>query len=153
MMSRLSLRLCLVALLFASSSAYTPVNPNGKSRRGGASSPSSSSSSRSSPPNMIAQKMLKTVGTEQERGKSMRLSNSVLAGCDTLPSFQTAHGILSPETVSRMNENTRNNRVSNEAVSTFLKTYQQSGPMSCLHMLSDPEILPHLTKAMRDIAQ
>jgi hypothetical protein len=24
--------------------------------------------------------------------------------------------------------------------------------MSCLEMLSDPDVLPHLTKAMRDIA-
>jgi hypothetical protein len=100
---------------------------------------------------MIAQKMLKTVGAEQERGSKWRLSNSVLASCDTLPSFPTAHGILSPETVSRMDELTNGGR-GNEAVSTFLKTYRQNGPMSCLAMLSDPEILPHLTKAMRDIA-
>jgi hypothetical protein len=100
---------------------------------------------------MTAQNMLKTVGAEQERGSCWKLSHSVLASCDTLPSFPTAHGILSPETVSRMNEMTSGGH-GNEAVSMFLESYRRNGPMSCLEMLSDPEVLPHLTKAMRDIA-
>jgi len=66
------------------------------------------------------------------------------------PLPNAAHGILSPETVARMDENTANGR-SNPAVEDFLKTYRRKGPMSCLEMLSDPEILPHLTQAMRDI--
>ena len=61
-----------------------------------------------------------------------------------------AHGMLSPEIVNRMDENTVNGR-SNPAVGKFLHTYRRKGPMSCLEMLSDPEILPHLTQAMRDI--
>ena len=69
-----------------------------------------------------------------------------------MPSSNTAHGILSPETVSRMDENTLANGRSNPAVEEFLSRYRRTGPMSCLEMLSDPEILPHLTQAMRDIA-
>ena len=98
----------------------------------------------------VAQKKLKTVGAEQERGKNWKLSHSILASCDTLPSFPTAHGILSPETVSRMDEMTSGGH-GNKAVSIFLETYRKQGPMSCLEMLSDPEVLPHLTKAMREI--
>ena len=98
-----------------------------------------------------AQKMLKTFGPEQERRIRTKLSQSVLASCDTLPSFPTAHGILSPETVSRMNEMSSGG-YGNEAVSMFLDSYRRNGPMSCLEMLSDPNVLRHLTKAMRDIA-
>ena len=61
-----------------------------------------------------------------------------------------AHGMLSPEIVARMDENTINGR-NNPAVDDFLRTYRMKGPMSCLEMLSDPEVLPHLTQAMRDI--
>eukprot|EP00529_Nitzschia_sp_RCC80_P033016 CAMPEP_0113462388 /NCGR_PEP_ID=MMETSP0014_2-20120614/12062_1 /TAXON_ID=2857 /ORGANISM="Nitzschia sp." /LENGTH=138 /DNA_ID=CAMNT_0000354241 /DNA_START=169 /DNA_END=585 /DNA_ORIENTATION=+ /assembly_acc=CAM_ASM_000159 len=63
---------------------------------------------------------------------------------------RAAHGILSPETVARMDEMTAGG-ASNEAVRDFLRTYRRQGPMSCLEMLSDPDVLPHLTKAMRDI--
>ncbi len=143
--------LLTVLLVFFSGricTSYTPVSTTQRSRWT-MYAPPNSPTSQTAP--MIAQKMLKTVGAEQERGSNWRLSNSVLASCDTLPSFPTAHGILSPETVSRMNEMTNGGR-GNEAVSTFLKTYRQNGPMSCLEMLSDPDILPHLTKAMRDIA-
>jgi hypothetical protein len=66
------------------------------------------------------------------------------------PLPHAAHGMLSPEIVSRMDENTINGR-SNPAVDNFLRTYRRKGPMSCLEMLSDPEVLPHLTQAMRDI--
>ena len=98
-------------------------------------------------PPMVAQSM---AGTELETGSSMRLSRSVLASCNTLPSFQTAHGILSPETVLRMDEMTGGGH-GNPTVTKFLSTYRRKGPMSCLEMLSDPEVLPHLTKAMRDV--
>lgn len=122
------------------------------------------SSSTSKTPPMIAQQMLKTIGTENRqrsvtamdsnnpstKKSYLSLSNSVLASCDTLPSFPMTPGILSPETVQRMDEMTEGGN-GNEAVSTFLKAYRQMGPLSCLEMLSDPEILPHLTKAMRDI--
>eukprot|EP00531_Pseudo-nitzschia_arenysensis_P016428 CAMPEP_0116134160 /NCGR_PEP_ID=MMETSP0329-20121206/10498_1 /TAXON_ID=697910 /ORGANISM="Pseudo-nitzschia arenysensis, Strain B593" /LENGTH=161 /DNA_ID=CAMNT_0003628853 /DNA_START=139 /DNA_END=624 /DNA_ORIENTATION=- len=66
------------------------------------------------------------------------------------PQPHAAHGILSPEIVARMDENTINGR-NNPAVDDFLRTYRRKGPMSCLEMLSDPEVLPHLTQAMRDI--
>lgn len=85
----------------------------------------------------------------RRRQESMKLSNSVLASCDTLPSFPTAHGLLSPETVMRLDENCEHK---SDALRNFLDTYRRKGPLSCLPMLSDPDVLPHLTKAMRDIA-
>lgn len=103
---------------------------------------------------LTSQKMLKNPGnpsTESPRKKSLKLSNSVLASCDTLPSFQTAHGLLSPEIVMRLEDHSSEGRRS-DALNIFLETYRQNGPLSCLPMLSDPEILPHLTQAMRDIA-
>jgi len=81
---------------------------------------------------------------------NMPLSNSILIDSDTLPAFPTAHGLLSPETVMRMELTTsRGNRA--EAVDYFLETYRKEGPMACLPLLSDQEVLPHLTQAMRDI--
>lgn len=85
-------------------------------------------------------------------GKKRPHSSSVLASTDTLPSFQTAHGLLSPETVMRMDETMcRKHQVRDKAVTMFLDTYRSQGPMACLPMLSDPAILPRLTEAMRDI--
>jgi hypothetical protein len=69
---------------------------------------------------------------------------------DAIPSFHTAHGILCPHTVARMEKNTNGGR-DEEAVKQFLDRYHHCGPMSCIDMLSDPEVLPHLTKAMRDL--
>ena len=80
------------------------------------------------------------------------LSNSVLSSSDTLPSFPTAHGLLSPETVIRMEVMTAGSS-RDEAVDYFLRTYRKDGPMACLPMLSDPKVLPRLTEAMRDIIQ
>lgn len=57
-----------------------------------------------------------------------------------------AHGILCPETVIKMKTFT-----SNRAVEAFLDRYHKHGPMSCMELLSDPEILPHLTAAMRNL--
>jgi hypothetical protein len=151
---KLSLRcylvLSLVALATKLTSGYTAGPMPSNNRRRDARMPPSTPTSQPPPP-MTAQNMLKTVGAEQERGSCWKLSHSVLASCDTLPSFPTAHGILSPETVSRMDETTSGGH-GNEAVSMFLETYRRNGPMSCLEMLSDPDVLPHLTKAMRDIA-
>jgi hypothetical protein len=113
------------------------------------------STSASQVPHITAQKMLKNPGSprvmETTRKGSVKLSNSVLASCDTLPSFPTAHGILSPETVMRMERLTSQGHRS-DALDNFLDTYRRSGPLSCLPMLSDPDVLPHLTEAMRDIA-
>mmetsp|Transcript_11910 Transcript_11910/g.27594 ORF Transcript_11910/g.27594 Transcript_11910/m.27594 type:complete len:155 (-) Transcript_11910:51-515(-) len=79
-----------------------------------------------------------------------RLSPSVLAKCDTLPSFATAHGMLSPEIVMRMDETTAGGD-RNEALSKFFDTYRRQGPLACVQFLSDPTILPHLTSAMRNL--
>mmetsp|Transcript_9603 Transcript_9603/g.13745 ORF Transcript_9603/g.13745 Transcript_9603/m.13745 type:complete len:184 (+) Transcript_9603:129-680(+) len=78
------------------------------------------------------------------------MSQSVLAESDTLPSFSTAHGLLSPEVVMRIADS--NDLEMNGALHRFLKTYKSRGPMACLSMLSDPDILPELTRAMRDVA-
>lgn len=114
-------------------------------------------SSTSQTPPMSAQKILATPGVspsnKREGRKSstpLSLSPSVLASCDTLPSFHTAHGLLSPETVMRLDKMTRPEDRS-QALNLFLTTYRRDGPMSCLKMLSDPDILPHLTSAMRDL--
>jgi len=57
-------------------------------------------------------------------------------------------GLLSPRTVQRL---TYNCDVStSRAVHSFLQTYESEGPMACLPYLSDPDILPELTRAMRD---
>jgi hypothetical protein len=104
-----------------------------------------SSSSNSQP------QVLRAVGATDDRGSIGWKSRSVLASCDTLPSFRTAHGLLSPETVYRMNQRTQGG-LDNEAVASFLERYRREGPMSCLSMLSDPDVLPHLTEAMRESA-
>ena len=62
-----------------------------------------------------------------------------------------AHGILCPETVTKMKTAAMGGR-SNRVVKTFIDRYHKHGPMSCMELLSDPEILPHLTAAMRDLA-
>ena len=80
------------------------------------------------------------------------LSNSVLSSSDTLPSFPTAHGLLSPVTVMRMEVMT-SSATRDEAVENFLRTYRNEGPMACLPMLSDSNVLPRLTEAMRNTIQ
>lgn len=61
-----------------------------------------------------------------------------------------AHGILCPETVGKMDELTEGGR-NNRAVRAFLDRYKRHGPMSCMELLSDPEILPHLTTTLRGL--
>ena len=147
--------------------------------------PNSSSNSQSTP--MVAQSIFPSLksssimGTTKShhpsnsrhhhrhrRSTSMRrnasatlpLSNSVLSSRDTLPSFPTAHGLLSPETVLRMEMKLRNyvaesSRASQQhscdAVEYFLKMYRNHGPMACLPMLTDLEVLPKLTEFMKDV--
>jgi len=69
---------------------------------------------------------------------------------DTLPSFRAANGLLSPQTVERLDGISDGSSV---AVQYFLHTYRKFGPMACLPILSDPEVLPELTKAMREITR
>jgi hypothetical protein len=104
--------------------------------------------------------MLKTNGAEPEssRKRGWKLSQAAVNSIDTTfastqfspRSNSLAHGLLSPEIVSRMDEVTEGGH-HNKAVRQFLQTYRRQGPMSCLEMLSDPEVLPHLTSAMRDV--
>ena len=91
------------------------------------------------------------VGPTLDAEESGLLSESVSASPGSgsrMPSL--AHGILCPETVSKMERATKGGR-NNRAVKAFLDRYHKHGPMSCMELLSDPEILPHLTTAMRDI--
>jgi hypothetical protein len=79
---------------------------------------------------------------------------SAIARSDVLPSFRAAHGLLHPHTVMRLEEATSSSRIKNTAaVNYFLETYKEFGPMACLPILSDPEVLPELTEAMRGIAK
>jgi len=105
---------------------------------------------------LTSQKMLRSSTLHQlqsnsKKRRTMKLSNSVLASCDTLPAFPTAHGLLSPETVQRIHELNAGDHGS-DALTRFLEQYQRKGPVSCLSMLSDPAVLPHLTQAMRDVS-
>jgi hypothetical protein len=110
----------------------TPVNPT----------------PRSEAPNLVAQQMLKNPSVSQAKKRSVSLS--VLAPCDTLPSFPTAHGLLSPETVMRLDRHYSESS-SPSQLATFLQTYKQHGPLSCIPFLSDPDVLPHLTLALRHL--
>jgi len=73
----------------------------------------------------------------------------VLASSDVLPTFRAAHGLLHPHTVSLLEEATSN--VRSPAVSFFLDTYREQGPMACLPLLSDSNVLPELTQVLRSI--
>jgi len=88
--------------------------------------------------------------SNQQQTQLPAMSRSVLATCDTLPSFATAHGALSPEVVRRIAD--RYDLEQDDALHRFLKTYKREGPLACLPFLSDPAILPELTRAMREIA-
>jgi hypothetical protein len=156
---------CFVALLLASMAANgTAFSAQQRSRVPTANFavkrsismyiPSTSPTSQTPP--MAGQKIQgstpsKGNGKRSQARSKISMSSSVLASCDTLPSFPTAHGLLSPQTVMRMDELTLGSERS-EALSLFLRTYRAKGPMSCLPMLSDPSILPHLTSALRDLA-
>lgn len=90
-------------------------------------------------------------GSESETVTGLpAMSDSILAEGDAPPSFSMAHGILSPAVVTRIADS--NDLEEGGALHRFLKTYKRKGPMACLPMLSDPCILPELTKAMREIA-
>lgn len=152
MAPRVALHVYITIVIAMTSNAvlgFTPGTPAENRKPDSRFMPPSAPTTSTQSDSMISQNMLPNFGG-QERMSYTRLSNSVLASCDTLPSFKTAHGILSPETVSRMEEITAGGD-GNPAVTKFLSSYRRNGPMSCLEMLSDPEVLPHLTRAMRDI--
>jgi hypothetical protein len=68
---------------------------------------------------------------------------------ESVPSFRMPKGLLSPQTVMRMEAWSSADDAS-ESVLRFLDTYRSRGPMACLSYLSDPEVLPELTRAMRE---
>lgn len=76
---------------------------------------------------------------------------SAIANTDVLPSFRAAHGLLHPHTVMKLQEQHESEGSKNDAVTYFLDTYDQYGPMACLPCLTDPDVLPNLTDAMRKI--
>mmetsp|Transcript_44673 Transcript_44673/g.107721 ORF Transcript_44673/g.107721 Transcript_44673/m.107721 type:complete len:172 (-) Transcript_44673:541-1056(-) len=63
----------------------------------------------------------------------------------TCTGLRMAHGAICPETIAVFEKN------SNPAIRRFVETYHKRGPLACEDLLSDPEVLPHLTRAMRDI--
>jgi hypothetical protein len=157
--SMILLKCLFLALASMSVAAWSPKT--GRSRRVSSQRPPMTmyvppNTPTSETASITAQKMLKTAGATRTMGEqrktTVKLSQSVLASCDTLPSFRTAHGILSPETVKRMEEIVDEGDRS-EALNMFLRQYRRNGPMSCLPMLSDPDVLPHLTNAMRNILE
>ncbi|KAL7547718.1 hypothetical protein ACHAWF_010998 [Thalassiosira exigua] len=91
-----------------------------------------------------------TTGDVRSKATSLpAMSASVLCESDTLPMFHTAHGMLSPEVVRRIADT---HEVELDGpLHKFLLKYKREGPMSCLSVLSDPEVLPVLTRAMRDV--
>jgi hypothetical protein len=104
----------------------------------------------SSPSESAANLRVSRRNTVRRDTKLPAMSQSVLATCDTLPGASTAHGLLSPEVVMRIADN--HDLDQDGALYLFLKTYKSRGPMACLPMLGDPNVLPELTRAMRDIA-
>ncbi|KAL3803510.1 hypothetical protein HJC23_014058 [Cyclotella cryptica] len=98
----------------------------------------------------LSQRKSRSVNTMRQETTLPAMSQSVLATCDTLPGVSTAHGLLSPEVVMRIAD--QHDLDQDGALYRFLKTYKSRGPMACLPMLGDPNVLPELTKAMRDIA-
>jgi hypothetical protein len=142
----------LIVLSMLAAQSVTAWSPNQKpfgSRRNRQQVAPSTKQTKVAPKELLTtQKMLKSSSISTRRDSKMKLSNSVLASCDTLPSFPTAHGLLSPHTISRLEASIDNN----DTVEEFLRTYRHSGPLSCVQFLSDPMVLPHLTRAMREIA-
>lgn len=59
-------------------------------------------------------------------------------------------GLLSPAFVMKLEQRNFGGQRSSKLVAKFLGTYKEQGPMACLPFLSDPEVLPVLTKAMGD---
>lgn len=85
------------------------------------------------------------------RKKTIKFSHSKMSG-DPFSAVPVAHGMLSPAIVMRLEELTRMHRHHNPALDSFLDSYYTKGPMSCVPMLSDPDVLPHLTMAMRYVS-
>lgn len=100
--------------------------------------------------NGVAEPDRKSGSWELSQAAAVHSMDTTFVPRRTAPSSGVAHGLLSPEIVARMDEQTVGGH-SSKAVQHFLQTYRKQGPMSCLEMLSDPDVLPHLTAAMRDV--
>ena len=94
--------------------------------------------------------MTQTPALSSLHAASVVAAESSTAPSDTLPQFKTSHGLLSPRTVLRLEQNFAGNLDTSDELSYFLDTYKEFGPMACIPMLSDSRILPELTKAMRE---
>jgi len=84
------------------------------------------------------------------REKSTPLSpmaKNTMIGGDSHP---MSHGLLSPFTVSFIADVCPEESIESKTLQSFLHTYRSAGPMACVHFLSDPHVLPILTKAMRE---
>jgi hypothetical protein len=130
---------------------YSPVNSNGDRihrRREDGSSVTLYLFPTSPAESAANQRKRRTASTMRPETKLPAMSQCVLANCDTLPGASTAHGLLSPEVVMRIADN--HDLDENGALFRFLKTYKSRGPMACLSMLGDPNVLPELTRAMRE---
>jgi hypothetical protein len=86
------------------------------------------------------------------RKKTIKFSHSKTSNTDSFSAIPVANGLLSPQIVMRLEELTRLRRHHNPALDSFLDSYYTKGPMSCVPMLSDPDVLPHLTMAMRYVS-
>jgi hypothetical protein len=75
---------------------------------------------------------------------------TAIASSDVLPSFRAAHGLLHPHTFMKLRDQYEHNG-GGDAIRYFLDTYEEYGPMACIPCLSDPDVLPKLTEAMRAI--
>lgn len=106
--------------------------------------------------NMLRESGFSSFNNNQEssvasRKKTINFSHSKMSG-DAFSAVPVAHGMLSPTIVMRLEELTRMHRHHNPALDSFLDSYYTKGPMSCVPMLSDPDVLPHLTMAMRYVS-
>lgn len=86
------------------------------------------------------------------RKETIKFSHSKMSQADGFSAVPVAHGMLSPQIVMRLQELTRLHRHRSPALDSFLDSYYTKGPMSCVPMLSDPDVLPHLTMAMRYVS-
>lgn len=87
----------------------------------------------------------------QRKHNSSLRSMSVVASSDVLPAFRAAHGLLHPHTVMKLKEQHESAGEKNDSMTHFLNTYMEEGPLGCLSFLSDPRVLPDLTRAMSRI--
>ena len=89
----------------------------------------------------------KNQGNENSTTRTLVSLCSVDNSTDNNSCIPTAHGLICPETIATIEKSAN----SNPMVQKFVDTYHRFGPLACVDMLSDQEILPHLTKALRDI--